>query len=144
MSNPRDLVQERRLIAARRTRRTAVTVEIAAWRDNHHPGDVVKGVQVRCDDCANGHPLIAKLYPTPSSLLFVARIRWRPVDQLTLPPWTKDRMLADADDLLVGDDRILGGWLDHLDAWTTGLQADGDRWLVAEPDFKLYDVIDRP
>ena len=107
-----------------------------------------QGVVVRCDEGAehshpNDAPKLADAAPVLGGLLVVAKIKYRPSDQINLRPWDRDSYLGsglDGDPLerVMTDDRALSDWLDQLDGWERGESVRpeggfGPRWLISEP-----------
>jgi hypothetical protein len=149
-----DLAEQRALILARRSRAAVVAERIRAHHEEVSSGAVPDAapVAVRCQ--LAGHrggklPKLAEIYLTRHGALFAARIEWAPADQLTLPPWERERYLGTAlDDATLDrymtDDNALSDWLTHLDHWQQGHQATGDRWLGDSPPSFIHEVLSLP
>lgn len=73
---------------------------------------------------------LAEAYWLNPELLFVSHIDWLPSDELNLRPWTREQLLGSGwNSHLDHDDVMLSEWLDHLDSWSGGVAASGERWL---------------
>ena len=110
--------------------------------------ETFQGVAVRCEEGAahshpNDAPKLADAALVLGGLLVVAKIKWRPSDQINLRPWDRDSHLGaglngDALERVMTDDRALSEWLDQLDGWERGESVRpeggfGPRWLISEP-----------
>jgi len=114
-----------------------------------------RGLTVRCEVTTHSHrgsaPKLADVAPVLGGLLVVSTIKWRPSDQLNLPPWDRESYLGAGLDgaaleRVMSDDQALIDWLDMLDRWERGgsVREDGGhgpRWLMGEPPRVLATVL---
>lgn len=119
--------------------RRRLTAELAAHQASLQANPPARQAIWRCTKPhKNGSPMLAQAVSVDGGVLFAARIKWLPSDQLNLRGWMREHLLSTLTDQGL-EDNLLSTFLDHLEEWGTGQTPHGERWLRGMPDHFVRD-----